>query len=47
MSVMVKLETKIEESTCGVLDNDMVFHHMAHSRNKLRKAMLSFLLSAS
>ena len=43
MSVMVKLETKIEESTCGVLDYDMVFHHMAHSRNKYRKAILPFL----
>ena len=33
MAVMVKLETKIEESTCGVFDYVMVFHHKAHSRN--------------
>ena len=45
-SATVKLATEIEESTPDVTDYEMVFHSMTCSRDELRRAVLSFHLSA-
>ena len=47
MSTIVMFAMKAEESACDVTDYSTISHFLTYSCDELRRAVLSFLLSAN